>query len=195
MSKAEATRTFIIEKTAPVFNKKGYAGTSLADLTEATGLTKGALYGNFKNKDEIALAAFDYNQRLVKTGLAHINSKSAIEKLLAIPQFFKSNFAALAANGGCPVLNTAVEADDNQPALKEKVNEAIHLWKQQYESLIQAGIDAGEIKPGVHPGSYANIFLALFEGSVMLSKVTGDLSFFNDAMNRTTQIIKTELQM
>ncbi|MCP2807331.1 TetR family transcriptional regulator, partial [Salmonella enterica subsp. enterica serovar Typhimurium] len=60
-SKAERTRQYIIDKAAPIFNKKGYAGTSLNDLIEATGLTKGAIYGNFENKDEIALEAFDYN--------------------------------------------------------------------------------------------------------------------------------------
>jgi AcrR family transcriptional regulator len=61
MSKSEQTKAFIIEKTAPIFNKKGYAGTSLSDMTEATNLTKGSIYGNFANKDEVALAAFDYN--------------------------------------------------------------------------------------------------------------------------------------
>lgn len=48
--KSERTRQFIIEKVAPIFNRKGYAGTSLSDLTEATGLTKGAIYGNFKKQ-------------------------------------------------------------------------------------------------------------------------------------------------
>ena len=67
MSKAERTRQFIIEKTAPIFNEKGYAGTSINDLTEATGLTKGSIYGNFENKDEVALAAFDYNFERVIT--------------------------------------------------------------------------------------------------------------------------------
>lgn len=43
MNKAQRTRQFIVEKTAPIFNVKGYAGTSLADMTEATGLTKGSV--------------------------------------------------------------------------------------------------------------------------------------------------------
>jgi TetR/AcrR family transcriptional repressor of nem operon len=63
MSKAEHTKAFIIEKVAPVFNKKGYAGTSLSDMTAATGLTKGSIYGNFENKDEVAVAVYEYNAR------------------------------------------------------------------------------------------------------------------------------------
>ncbi|HAE68223.1 MAG TPA: TetR/AcrR family transcriptional regulator, partial [Sphingobacterium sp.] len=54
MSKAEQTRQYIIEKTAPIFNKKGYFATSLSDITTATGLTKGSIYGNFKDKDDLA---------------------------------------------------------------------------------------------------------------------------------------------
>ncbi len=55
-SKAERTRKFIVERTAPIFNMKGYSGTSLTDLTAATGLTKGSIYGNFENKDDVAIA-------------------------------------------------------------------------------------------------------------------------------------------
>ena len=101
MSKAEKTKAFIIEKTAAIFNKKGYAGTSLTDLTEATGLTKGALYGNFKNKDEIALAVYDYNTRIIKNNFLSISETGtgAVDQLLSIAEFYKKRFAAIAAHG------------------------------------------------------------------------------------------------
>ena len=60
-TKAERTTAFIIKTVAPVFNKYGYMGTSMSDLTEATGLTKGALYGNFENKEALALAAYEFS--------------------------------------------------------------------------------------------------------------------------------------
>jgi len=63
MTKSEQTKAFIIEKTAPIFNSKGYAGTSLTDITEATKLTKEVFMETLANKDEVALAAFDYNLR------------------------------------------------------------------------------------------------------------------------------------
>ena len=66
VTKADRTRQYIIEKTAPLFNSKGFDGTSLAELTEATGLTKGALYGNFRDKEELALEAFLYSIAKVK---------------------------------------------------------------------------------------------------------------------------------
>src|SRR5687768_15268339 len=109
MTKAERTRQFIVEKTAPIFNMKGYAGTSLSDLTEATGLTKGSIYGNFANKDEVALAVFDYNLSLLNNGLgtAISGGANAVDKLLNMVNFYRSQFKSSMSRGGCPILNTA----------------------------------------------------------------------------------------
>ena len=64
--KAEQTTRFIISTVAPIFNKNGYYGTSMSDITAATGLTKGAIYGNFKNKEDLAFAAFEFNVDLIE---------------------------------------------------------------------------------------------------------------------------------
>src|SRR3982750_3236492 len=112
LSKSERTRQFIIEKIAPIFNAKGFTGTSLSDLTEATGLTKGSIYGNFANKDEVALAVFEYNLSLLNNGIKAITagSTNAIEKLIKMANFYRSEFKNTTIRGGCPILNTAVEA-------------------------------------------------------------------------------------
>lgn len=195
MSKAERTRTFIIEKTAEIFNKKGYAGTSLNDLTEATGLTKGALYGNFVNKDEIALAVFDFNAKLIRDAVFRTdNDSNAILWLMNIPKFYKERFAKIALRGGCPIMNTAVEADDNQPLLKKKVNQTISIWKKAICDTIERGIKKGEIKAQVSAPKYAAIFLSLLEGAIMLSKSTGDVTYINEAMDRMKEIILRDLK-
>ena len=69
ISKSLKTKQFILETVAPLFNKYGYHGTSLSAITEATGLTKGALYGNFENKEELALSAFESSKNIL---LKHI---------------------------------------------------------------------------------------------------------------------------
>src|SRR6218665_3391162 len=83
--RSEATRQLIIEKTAELFNKQGFAGTSITDVEKATHLTKGSIYGNFLNKEEVALAVFDYNlQQLRETVREKVEQREgAKEKLLA----------------------------------------------------------------------------------------------------------------
>ncbi|MGO4376611.1 TetR family transcriptional regulator, partial [Paenibacillus sp. MCAF20] len=60
MRKSDKTKLHIIMKSAELFNDKGYAGSTIQDIMDATGLTKGGIYRNFANKDEIALEAFAY---------------------------------------------------------------------------------------------------------------------------------------
>ena len=97
MSKAEKTRQYIIEKTAPIFNRKGYAGTSLTDLTEATGLTKGSIYGNFTNKEEVATEVYIYNISVLYDRLkAGIEAETTAEgKLHAFLSFYRNGWKRL----------------------------------------------------------------------------------------------------
>jgi AcrR family transcriptional regulator len=173
LSKAERTRQFIIESTAVVFNKKGYAGTSLADLTEATGLTKGSIYGNFENKEDVALAVFDYNAcrtaDLIDQRMARANT--FYDKLMVYTKVYSSE--TLAERGGCAILNTAVEADDTNDLLKNKAAKAVLKWKKKITDLIEGGIAAGEFKADVNVSQTAISIVALIEGGIMIGKVTG----------------------
>ncbi|NTU83365.1 MAG: TetR/AcrR family transcriptional regulator, partial [Chloroflexales bacterium] len=60
MAKGEQTKQRIVAQAASVFNTLGYSGTSMRDLTRATGLEKGGIYNHFPSKEALALAAFDY---------------------------------------------------------------------------------------------------------------------------------------
>lgn len=191
MSKAEKTRQYIIEKTAPIFNMKGYAGTSINDITEATGLTKGSIYGNFENKDEVALAAFDYNfakvSSIVKTKMAA--KHHTIDKLKVYLTVFLdfNNFPIL--HGGCPVLNTAIESDDTHGQLRAKAVSAIEKWYANIEGIVKEGINNGQIKQGTNAKDFAGAFIALIEGGIMLAKVTGKMHGLKAAVKQAEKMI------
>lgn len=191
MSKAEKTRQFIVEKTAPIFNMKGYAGTSITDLTEATGLTKGSIYGNFENKDEVALACFDHNFKQVLTIVEPAMAKETTYrgKLLTYVRIYDDFLHAPFPTGGCPILNTAIEADDTHPALKEKVADAIRRWKDKLTSLIEAGIQAGEFKPNDNVEQFALAMIATIEGAIMITKATGKLNYRAAILNNLANMI------
>lgn len=193
-SKSDRTRQFIIEKAAPIFNTKGYAGTYLSDLTEATGLTKGGLYFNFENKDEIALAAFDYNfgrvnDYIAKRILAHDNS---IERLLIYPKVYRDFLKIPLLQPGCPILNTSTEADDTHPQLKAKAADALQYWKKAIENQVKRGIERNEIIADTNPSEVAVIIMSLIEGAIMQAKVTNRATELRVAMN---YLEKTILQL
>lgn len=192
MSKAERTRQFIIEKTAPIFNTKGYAGTSMNDLMNATGLTKGSIYGNFENKDEVALAAFDHNFGAV---VSYIRFKTEerpqiIDKLLVYPETYRNFLKLPFLKAGCPVLNTSAEADDTHPLLRKKAVNALKLWKNSVEKHIEAGIEKKEIKASINAVEFSAILMSLIEGAVMQAKVTGTSSVLNITMDFLEKMIR-----
>ncbi|MEW5675635.1 TetR/AcrR family transcriptional regulator [Flavobacterium enshiense] len=192
MNKSERTRQFIIEKTAPIFNTKGYAGTSLSDITEATGLTKGSIYGNFKNKDEVAIAAFEYNfDRLLIMLNSEINKKKTYrEKLLCFPELYLGFLGEKFPVGGCPIMNTAIEADDTHTELKNEAKKALIKWFDSFVYLINKGKEKGEFKPETNAEDKALVIISLIEGGIMITKVTGKMNHLKSLMNSLKLIIE-----
>ncbi|WP_343674145.1 TetR/AcrR family transcriptional regulator [Chitinophaga sp.] len=191
MSKAEKTRQYIVEKTAPIFNIKGFAGTSLSDMTEATGLTKGSIYGNFANKDEVALACFDFNFKKIVSIIdsAIEKEKTYRGKLLVYTKIYDNFLHAPFPTGGCPVLNTAVESDDTHPELKAKSAAAIGKWKDKISDILNKGIAMGEFKPGLDIEQTALTLIATIEGAIMITKATGKLNYRSAILNSIENMI------
>lgn len=191
ISKSERTKQFIVERTAPVFNEKGYAGTSLTDLTNATGLTKGSIYGNFDNKDEVAIAAFDYNFNRVTLYLKDriLASDNSIERLLVYPKVYRDFLKIPFLKPGCPILNTSTEADDTHPKLRERAANALAFWKTSIENQIKRGIQRGEIKADANPTELAVIMMSIIEGAIMQAKVSGKPTELRIAMNYLEKVI------
>jgi TetR/AcrR family transcriptional regulator, transcriptional repressor for nem operon len=192
MSKAEQTRKYIIEKTAPIFNMKGFEGTSLSDMTAITGLTKGSIYGNFANKDEVALAVFDYNLSKIENIIRSEMSKyeTVRDKLMVYVRVYDDFLKHPFPVGGCPILNTATEADDTHPALKKRAGQAIQNWKNKIVQLIEAGLAAKEFKKATDAEIKALTIIATIEGAIMITKLTGKIAYRNAIMESVKKIIE-----
>ena len=192
MSKAEKTRAFIIERTASIFNAKGYAGTSINDLMNVTGLTKGSIYGNFENKDEVALAAFDYNFALVIAYIKKEMSKqeNTINRLLVYPKIYRNFLKLSFLSAGCPIANTSTEADDTHPLLKEKAASALDYWRLSLERQLKDGIKNGDIKANININEVVGVTTALIQGAILHAKVSGKINYLNASMNYLETMIK-----
>lgn len=176
MSKAEQTKAAIIAEAAPIFNTRGYSGTSISDIMKATGLKKGGIYNHFASKDELAVAAFDYANRLIRMQYIQIlrdNAHDPVAKLRGLITINNRIVSDPLVEGGCPIMNTAIESDDTHPQLKERARRAMRHWKQAIEGVIVEGIDEG-IFYEVNPEEVAELIIATVEGGVMMGKLHDD---------------------
>ncbi|MEM9926351.1 MAG: TetR/AcrR family transcriptional regulator [Cyanobacteria bacterium P01_D01_bin.50] len=196
MSKGEETKERILHQAAALFNTQGYAGASISDIMRVTGLKKGGIYNHFQSKDELALQAFDYAIDLIKQryGDALRNKRHAVERLQAIISVFSANIENPAIEGGCPLMNAAVESDDAHPMLRQRAQAAMDSWRNMVCKVIQKGIARGEIRPEVKADEVASVMISLIEGAVMMSKLYDDSTHLDRAIAHLNSYIKFELQ-
>jgi len=197
MSKGTQTRERILERAAQLFSRQGYFGSSLADIMHETGLEKGGIYNHFSSKEQLALEAFDYAYGLVqhRVQVALHDKKHAIERLLALIEVFKSMVEDPLVEGGCPILNTAIEADDAQPALKARAAHAMDYWRDTFHRIIAKGIAKQEVRPDVDADVVATLFISMLEGAVMLSKLYDDTVHMHRAANHLTHYVETFIRL
>lgn len=191
MKKSDRTRQYIIEKTAPVFNKQGYTGTSLAALEQATGLTKGSLYGNFQDKEEMALEVFEYSVEVMRTefGKEIGGKKTSKDKLAAMMNTFAAYVFDPPIEGGCPILNNAVESDDFNPALRKAVVSAIDRLVAYIARLLDEGKKSGEFRKDVRSRELAYVFFTSIEGAIMVSRVSANDSAMKAVVKHNKEIL------
>ncbi|MDB4926753.1 TetR/AcrR family transcriptional regulator [Mucilaginibacter sp.] len=190
MTKAERTRQFIIEQAAPLFMKKGVAGTAMSDIMEATKLAKGSLYVHFENKEELSYAVVDYNLGLFGKKMSEGSNKqpTAKGKILLLLKILGDPLNT-PLEGGCPMLNFGTEADDTNPVILEKVSQFITGRKQHITDLVEKGIKDGEFKNTWDAKDFSIKMLALLEGGILLCRVANN----NDAMKAIVRMLKKEI--
>lgn len=172
MSKGEQTRSNIIRKSAPLFNQKGYEGTSLSDLMEATGLQKGGIYRHFSSKEELATEAFDYSWGRAVSG--RLDGVAEVPDCVNRLKKMIDNFVELRAGlvpGGCPLINTAVEADDGNAALRARAKKALQNWTARLSNITLEGIKKQQIDHRVDPLKLSQLIIGSLEGALLVSRL------------------------
>jgi TetR/AcrR family transcriptional regulator, transcriptional repressor for nem operon len=86
-SRGQATRVDILQVGRQLFSEHGYHKTGIADIQEATGLTKGAFYHHFRSKEDLALAILDqarqeYAEQLIAPAMRQTGPAERLEALL-----------------------------------------------------------------------------------------------------------------
>lgn len=182
MTKAERTRKKIIEQSAELFNRKGYAGTSVKDIMAETGLSKGGLYSHFsKGKEEISVAAFHHAVKVVYDAIGRRTHviENTIDKLKTVVFYYRENIFTPPVEGGCPIQNTSVDVGENNPAMKKEVVAVLNGWEERIVHTLNKGIERGEIKKDIDKEEFAVYYIGAIEGGILMARAHGDNKYFD----------------
>jgi TetR/AcrR family transcriptional regulator, transcriptional repressor for nem operon len=179
MAKGELSKEFIIEASVGIFNTKGYTGTSLQDVMDKTGFTKGGIYRHFVSKEELAAAAFSFAYQQTKkaySGTFDTNDPADV-KLIKFFTRMKTFMLQPPVKGGCPILNSATEVDDTNEALRRLVKAAAKDWETKMIAIIEEGKKDRIFPAGLNAEKESRFFIASIEGSIMLCKLHRDIEY------------------
>ena len=176
MRNSEATKETILKRSGILFNTKGYKATSISNITDATGLTKGAIYRHFTNKHELELETLMHLAGIMFEKLRERvkEQSTAGNKLRAVFRFFESYIDTPPVKGGCPLMNAAVEVDDGHPVLRKGAVKILTTYREALLTILNNGIKYKQINPNIDVQMYATLFFASLEGAIMMSKLTGN---------------------
>jgi TetR/AcrR family transcriptional regulator, transcriptional repressor for nem operon len=192
-TKGMQTRRRIVELAAPVFNRQGYVGASMRDLVEATGLEKGGIYNHFGSKEQLALEAYDFAMSRVTDDLARsqVGAADAVDRLTRMIRAFAASARKPVIAGGCPIMNTAIEADDGNPELRDRAQQSMTLWHRLIGRIVKDGIALGTLAPGTDPYQLAALLTASLEGALMLSRLYNDPAYTDRVVDHLVGYVET----
>jgi TetR/AcrR family transcriptional regulator, transcriptional repressor for nem operon len=170
-------RTFderdVVAAARDEFWSRGYAATSVDDLTAATGLGKGSLYGAFGDKHALYLRALDdYITSSLDGVRAQLRdpASSAYERLV---RHIRAQVKALAADKsrrGCMMAKSAAELAATDDAVERAVERAYATWRDELLACIKEAQRDGAIDAKQNPHALAGALLAFMRGQEALHK-------------------------
>lgn len=192
-TKGAQTRRRIIELAAPVFNRRGYVGASMRDLVDATGLEKGGIYNHFGSKEQLALEAYDHAMRIVTGGLqqSQEGARDAVDRLERMIRAFAVTARRPLIEGGCPIMNTAIEADDTHPELRDRARHSMTLWHRLIGRIVKDGVAEGTLRAGTDPYHLASVLTAALEGGLMLARLYEDPAHMDRVVEHLVAHVQT----
>lgn len=175
-------RDKIISGSVKLFSQKGYLGTSLNDILETAGASKGGFYNHFKTKEALFFVVLSESRKIWRektlAGLDRIDKPS--EKIKNFLVNYRDRYLKDADNfpGGCIFVTLSVELDDQEPHLAQELNEGFVRLKAMIHRLLSQAQKSGGIRAGVNIKDVSEmIFSGMLGASVMygVDKSTANL--------------------
>jgi TetR/AcrR family transcriptional repressor of nem operon len=189
--KGSKRRAAILASTAPMFNQRGFAGTSIAEILQATSLEKGGLYNHFSSKEELAVASFEYAWQEVNAYFARTlhGIESGAARLRAYVDAFENYVKEPVVTGGCPLVNSALEADDALPFLLERVRAAFREMREFVRHQVERGVEKGQFRPETDIDAVTDFTIASLDGAIVLARGMGS----RESLSRVLGVLRTWL--
>jgi len=162
----------VITRAIKVFWDKGYAATSMADLTKAMGINKGSLYNAFGSKKKLFIRVLqqydrDRTQRTFNKMLA---KEAPLDAITGLFDHVITHNCNTPDNKGCLLVNTALDLPHHDADIQKMVTKSLDNLKDFFEQSIIRGQADGSIPAHINPQTTAHVLRSLIVGLQVLSR-------------------------
>ncbi|HTI53091.1 MAG TPA: TetR family transcriptional regulator C-terminal domain-containing protein [Verrucomicrobiae bacterium] len=194
-TKGAATRDQILNAAARLIHVQGYQSTSLDDVLRESGVGKGNFYYYFKSKEDLGYAIIDrITQAFVERSLGPAFADAEADPVAQIHAFLDRVLDAQRLRkciGGCVMGNLASELSDVHEGFRQRLAGIFDLWRVHLAEVVSRGQARGRLRADMDASRVAQFLVAGLEGSILLSKVTKDIT----VMERCVEELKRHLTL
>lgn len=172
---AQSTKQKIARQAGEMLRLRGYEGTSLNDLVAGAGVSKGAFFHYYPNKQAISREVIEtyVTEQLLRPLEKQLSEKQSVkEALFAWLEDFYTDFAAHDFKGGCLLGNLALELSDRSEAAREDIKTHFMALENTLVPFLKSLTEQGKLL--MEPRQFARLFINAFQGTVMAVKVHKD---------------------
>jgi AcrR family transcriptional regulator len=191
--RADETRRRILDSAAELFAERGYAATSVSDIIQASGVTKGGFYFHFPSKEKLAVAVLQ-GKREQWTGRvlsAAMREERGLDQLRALGRAF---CALYQEDPSFRVLGRlSLELADQSPELARQLRPEFTEWAHLVASLVRAAQAEGDIRSDVDAADAAEVVVAAFHGMTEMSFFVSGGADLQGRMERFTELLEAGL--
>jgi len=186
-NKGILTRQNITEKSLQVFSVKGYFNTSISDILEATGLTKGGLYGHFASKEDIWYAVYDEAVKIWRSIVFRDtqNVTNPLERIeITIENHLANYLGKDTFDGGCFFVNMLVEISGQSEKMSRHILKGFVQFSRLLRKWLEDADDKGLLKEGLNHREISNFIIISLNGAATLYSASKDTSVWKETITQ-----------
>lgn len=166
----------VLNSAMQLFWRKGYASTSIKDLTEVTKLQPGSLYGTFKNKRSLFLQSLDFYFLNLYTSIKKIlhSKKAPLERIYDFFDYFITQAESDIDRKSCLLVNTLLEIPAEDEKINMLVREMFYKIENEFSIVLSEAKDKGNLKKGTDTDALAKMLMSGIFGLQVYNKMQPD---------------------
>lgn len=187
----EFDKDLVLKSAMNVFWEKGYNGTSMQDLVDATGLNRSSIYNSFGSKLELYQDTLSRYQKETVGMFQKIllKAKNPLDALRLIFEGFLPEIINDTDNKGCFSMNCKAEMGNQESNIQKWLLDTQEQTLALFQGLVEDGQEQGLINRNQNSKSYAYFIFNAFQGFRMTGILVKDRSVLQQIIDNTIKVI------